>query len=76
MMQAVNAAYQAEADWVSQNTRAAALIAERRGGYSDEILDQFIARKLQYQMFPVTDAAFLARLQKAADWLTVRNADC
>ena len=45
-MQAVNAAYQAEADWVSQNTRAAALIAERRGGYSDEILNQFIAGSL------------------------------
>jgi len=73
-MQAVNAAYQAEADWVSQ-TREAELIAERRGGYSDEILNQFIAHKRQYQMFPVTDPAFLARLQKAADWLTVRNAD-
>jgi hypothetical protein len=34
---------------------------------------QFIARKHQYHMFPVTVAAFVGALQKAADWLTVRK---
>jgi sulfonate transport system substrate-binding protein len=73
LVRAVNAAYQAEAAWVSQNTREAELIAQRRAGYSDEIRDQFIARKRQYHMFPVTDAEFVAGLQKAADWLTTRK---
>jgi sulfonate transport system substrate-binding protein len=73
LVQAVNAAYQAEADWVSHNTREAELIAQRRAGYSDEIRDQFVARKRQYHMFSVTDAAFVAGLQKAADWLTERK---
>lgn len=73
LVQAVNAAYQAEADWVSQNSREAEIIAQRRAGYSDDILNQFIARKRQYHMYPVTDAAFVAGLQKAADWLTERK---
>jgi sulfonate transport system substrate-binding protein len=73
LVRAVNAAYQAEAAWVSQNAREAELIAQRRAGYSDEIRDQFIARKRQYHMFPVTDAEFVAALQKAADWLTTRK---
>lgn len=73
LVRAVNAAYHAEAAWVSQNTREAELIAQRRAGYSDEIRDQFIARKRQYHMFPVTDEEFVAGLQKAADWLTVRK---
>ncbi|HEY3638786.1 MAG TPA: NrtA/SsuA/CpmA family ABC transporter substrate-binding protein, partial [Rhizomicrobium sp.] len=73
LVRAANAAYQAEAAWVSQNTREAELIAQRRAGYSDEIRDQFIARKRQYHMFPVTDAEFVAGLQKAADWLTTRK---
>jgi sulfonate transport system substrate-binding protein len=73
IVQAVNAAYQAEATWVSQNTREAEVIAQRRAGYSDEIRDQFIAHRRQYHMFPVTDAGFVAGLQKAADWLTARK---
>jgi sulfonate transport system substrate-binding protein len=73
LVQAVNAAYRAEADWVSQNTREAEIIAQRRAGYSDAILNQFIDRKRQYHMFPVTDAAFVTGLQKAADWLTDRK---
>jgi sulfonate transport system substrate-binding protein len=73
LVAAVNAAFDAEAEWVSQNTREAELIAQRRAGYSDEIRDQFIVRKRQYHMFPVSDAAFIAGLQKAADWLTARK---
>ena len=39
-------------------------IAQRRAGYGDEIRDQFITRKWQYRMLPVTDAEFVAGLQK------------
>jgi len=73
LVQAVNAAYQAEAEWVSRNTREAEIIAQHRAGYSDDILNQFLARRRQYHMFPVTDAGFVAGLQKAADWLTERK---
>jgi len=73
LVQAVNAAYQAEAEWASSNTREAEIIAQRRAGYSDEIRDQFVTRKRQYHMFPVTDAVFVAGLQRAADWLTAHK---
>jgi sulfonate transport system substrate-binding protein len=73
LVRAVNAAFQAEAEWVSKNTREAEIIAQRRAGYSDAILDQFIARKRQYRLFPVNDTAFVADLQKAADWLAARK---
>jgi hypothetical protein len=50
--------------WVSQNPREAELIAQRGAGYGDEIRDQFITRKWQYRMLPVTDAELVAGLQK------------
>jgi hypothetical protein len=53
-----------KAAWVSQNPREAELIAQRRAGYGDEIRYQFITRKWQYRMLPVTDAGFVPGLQK------------
>src|SRR5262249_5447841 len=73
LVRAVNTAFQEEAAWVSQNTREAERTAQRRAGYSDTILEQFIARKRQYRLYPVTDTAFVAGLQKASDWLAARK---
>jgi sulfonate transport system substrate-binding protein len=73
LVRAVNAAFAAEAQWVSANAKDAEYIAQKKAGYSDVVRDRFIALKRQYRVHPVTDAAFLAQLQKAADWLVARK---
>lgn len=73
LVRAVNAAFLAEANWVSTNSRDAEFIAQKKAGYSDTIRDQFIALKRQYRFHPVSDTRFVADLQKAADWLVARK---
>jgi sulfonate transport system substrate-binding protein len=73
IVRAVNAAYVAEGAWVNQNTKEAEYIVQRRAGYSDVIRDQFIERKRNYQLIPVSNKKFVAELQSAADWLTARK---
>jgi sulfonate transport system substrate-binding protein len=73
IVRAVNTAFQAEAKWASENSTEAERIVQKRTNYSDQIRDQFIAIKRQYKVIPVTDQAFLAELQRAADWLTLRK---
>jgi sulfonate transport system substrate-binding protein len=73
LVRAVNAAFVAEAQWVSDHTRDAEFIAQRKAGYSDEIRDQFIALNRKYRMYPVNDTEFASGLQKAADWLVARK---
>jgi sulfonate transport system substrate-binding protein len=73
LVRAVNAAYAAEAKWISENTREAELIAQKKGGYSDEVRDGFIAQKRQYRIYSVNDGEFVGGLQRAADWLSARK---
>lgn len=73
LVKAVNAAYAAEAQWVSENTREAESIAQKIGSYSDQIRESFIAQKHRYKIIRVDDHEFLERFQKAADWLTERK---
>jgi sulfonate transport system substrate-binding protein len=73
LIRAVNAAFVAESQWANANPAQAELYAQQRGGYSDAIRDVFIAQKRRYTVKSVNDAAFVAELQKAADWLTVRK---
>lgn len=73
LVRAVNAAFLAEAQWVSANTVEAEQIAQKKVGYSDAVRDHFIELKRQYRIHPVTDAAFVEELQNAADWLTARK---
>ena len=73
LVRAVNAAFAAEAQWVSANTTEAEHIAQKKAGYSDIVRDRFIGLKRQYRVHPVTDVAFLSQLQKAADWLVARK---
>jgi sulfonate transport system substrate-binding protein len=73
LVRAVNAAFAAEAQWVSDNSRDAEYIAQKRAGYSDEVRDQFIALNRKYRLYPVSDKEFVDGLQKAADWLVARK---
>lgn len=73
IVRAVAAAYEAEVQWVNANTVEAETIVQKRAGYSDAIRDQFIERRRTYKLIPVSDKAFVADLQKAADWLVARK---
>jgi len=57
----------------SSHSREAETIAQKRGHYSDEIRDTFIAQNRQYQIRHTDDVEFLTQLQWAADWLTARK---
>jgi sulfonate transport system substrate-binding protein len=73
LVRAVNAAFRAEGNWISENGRDAEYIAQKAGKYSDVVRDQFIALKRQYRCFAVNDENFLSELQRAADWLLARK---
>ncbi len=73
LVAAVNAAFAAEADWVNANTKEAEIIAQRQGKYDDEILNTFIRLRRQYRIRRTDDQAFIAELQRAADWLAARK---
>ncbi len=69
---AVAAAFAAEGAWASANVREAELISQQAGQYKDEVRDHFIGLKRQYRFYGVDDAAFVASLQTAANWLAER----
>jgi sulfonate transport system substrate-binding protein len=73
LVTAVNAAFTAEAEWASARTAEAETIAQTQGHYDDQIRDAFIAKKRQYHIRRADDQAFLAELQRAADWLSARK---
>src|SRR3981081_445216 len=73
LVRAVNAAFAAEAQWISDHTKDAEYIAQKKAGYSDDVRDQFIALKRTYRLYPVNDKEFVEGLQKAADWLVARK---
>jgi sulfonate transport system substrate-binding protein len=73
LVRAVNDAFRAEGNWISENSREAEYIAQKAGKYSDQVRDQFIAMNRQYRYFPVNDEKFLSELQRAANWLVARK---
>lgn len=73
LVRAVNAALLAEAQWVSNNTKEAELIAQKRIDYGDQIRDHFISIRRQFKLYSVTDQDFVTRLQKASEWLVARK---
>lgn len=73
IVKAVARAYEAEAKWTNANVVEAETIVQKKAGYSEIIRDQFIERQRHYTLIPTSDAAFVAQLQKAADWLTARK---
>ncbi|MGD0106694.1 MAG: hypothetical protein ABSC06_22055 [Rhodopila sp.] len=66
---AVNAAFTTEAEWASAHSAEAETISQLQGHYDDAIRDMFISWKRQYHIHRADDRAFLAELQRAADWL-------
>jgi sulfonate transport system substrate-binding protein len=73
LVTAVNAAFTAEAEWASAHTVEAETIAQQQGHYDMQIRDAFIAQKRQYHIRRADDQAFLAELQRAANWLSARK---
>lgn len=73
LVRAVNDAFRAEGQWISENSKDAEYIAQKAGKYSDQVRDQFIAMNRQYRYFSIDDKQFVADLQKAADWLVERK---
>ncbi|MFD1330594.1 NrtA/SsuA/CpmA family ABC transporter substrate-binding protein [Methylopila musalis] len=70
----VNKAFQDEADWATAHPEDAEKIAQGTPPrYGDAVRDRFLALKRRYEIHPVTDEAFVAQLQKAADWLVERK---
>lgn len=73
LVEAVNAAFTAEAEWASAHSAEAETIAQVQGHYDDAIRDMFISWKRQYHIHRADDQGFLAELQRAADWLSARK---
>jgi len=73
LVTAVNAAFTAEAEWASTHSAEAETISQVQGHYDDAIRDMFISWKRQYHIHRADDQAFLAELQRAADWLSARK---
>jgi sulfonate transport system substrate-binding protein len=73
LVMAVNAAFTAEAAWASVHSAEAETIAQVQGHYDEAIRDMFISLKRQYYIHRADDQAFLAELQRAADWLSTRK---
>ncbi len=70
----VNKAFRDEADWASANPEDAEKIAQGTPPrYGDAVRERFLSLKRRYEIYPVTDKAFVDRLQKAADWLVERK---
>jgi sulfonate transport system substrate-binding protein len=73
LVTAVNAAFTTEAEWASTHSAEAETISQAQGHYDDAIRDMFISWKRQYHIHHADDQAFLADLQRAADWLSARR---
>jgi sulfonate transport system substrate-binding protein len=73
LVAAVNAAFATEAEWASAHSAEAETISQIQGHYDNAIRDMFISWKRQYQIHRADDQAFLAELQRAADWLSARE---
>ena len=73
IVRAVNAAFLAEADWASQNPADAEQLAQAQAGYDDVLRDEYVRLHRRYVTYSPADAAFIARFQRAADWLVKRR---
>ena len=74
LVRLVNKALKDEADWATANPQESEKIAQGSPPrYVDAVRERFLSLKRGYEIYPVTDTAFIARLQKAADWLVERK---
>jgi sulfonate transport system substrate-binding protein len=74
LVRLVNKALKDEADWATANPKESEKIAQGTPPrYVDAVRERFLTLKRGYEIYPVTDKAFVERLQKAADWLVERK---
>jgi sulfonate transport system substrate-binding protein len=73
IVKAVNAAYAAEAQWVTQHPTEAETLQQKDSGYSDAVRDTLIKLQRRWDVHGVQDAKFIQEFQKAADWLSDRK---
>lgn len=73
LVRAVNAAFAEEAAWVSANPAEAEQVGQKLMNYPDEVREHFVTLKRKYNVYPVTDEAMVAKLQKASEWLVERK---
>lgn len=70
----VNKGLADEAIWASDHPEEAEKIAQGTPPrYSDAVRERFLSLKRRYEIYPVTDEAFIGKLQLAADWLVERK---
>lgn len=73
IVRAVNAAYAAEAKWISEHPVEAETLNQQDAGYSDAVRDTLVKLKRRWDVRGVQDAKFLQEFQKASDWLSERK---
>ncbi len=73
IVRAVNAAYRAEGEWISKNSREAEVLVQKDAGYSDAVRDSLIKLARRWEFHGTDDSKFIATFQGAADWLAARK---
>lgn len=73
LVRAVLDAYKAEGEWQDQNAAASEEISQREGKYADEVRNHLTGLNRTNHFYEPDDAAFMADLQIAADWLAERK---
>ncbi len=73
LVRAVQDAYYAEGQWMTENAAQAEEIARREGGYSEAVRDKLVSYNRKNTFYEPDDARFIADFQRAADWLAERG---
>jgi sulfonate transport system substrate-binding protein len=73
LVRAVIDAYYVEGAWQSAHSAESELLVQREAKYPDAVRDHLASLKRVNQFHEPDDAAFIAQLQRAADWLADRK---
>jgi sulfonate transport system substrate-binding protein len=73
LIRAVIDAYDAEGAWQSAHADEAERLAQRGAKYPDQVRDYLASLRRVNQFHEPDDVAFIAQLQRAADWLAQRR---
>lgn len=73
IVRAVNAAYAAEAKWVTEHAVEAETLNQKDAGYSDAVRDTLVRLQRRWDVHGVQDTKFIQQFQQAADWLSERK---
>lgn len=73
LVRAVLDAYYVEGAWQSQHPAESEALVQKEAKYPDQVRDYLASLKRVNQFHEPDDAAFMAQLQRAADWLAQRK---